>query len=160
MGVFLNALPNMTELKYINYIDIELMKKMCHPLAVALFDSKIDPITHFSKHDKTKLEATLNNPRRTFDNKDLYPTFTKKASILYYGLIKSHCFENGNKRTATAALLVFLYINNFWVDSSKQEIEDYLVSLAQRVAASEGNNKMPNFLLEIEQWLNNHLQKR
>lgn len=133
------------------------MEKMCHPLAVALFDSKIDPITHFSKHDKAKLEATLNNPRRTFGGKDLYPTFTKKASILYYGFIKGHCFENGNKRTATAALLVFLYINNFWIDGSKQKIENYLVNLAQRVAASKGNNKMSEFLLEIEQWLDIHL---
>jgi len=96
----------------INYIDIELMEKMCHPLAVALFNSTIDPITKFSEHDRARLEATLNNPRQTFEGKDLYPTFTRKAAILYYGLIKGHCFKNGNKRTTTAALLVFLYLNN------------------------------------------------
>ncbi|MEK7481976.1 MAG: type II toxin-antitoxin system death-on-curing family toxin [Patescibacteria group bacterium] len=136
----------------INYIDLDLMEKMCHPLAVVLFDSKKDPITHFSKHDKAKLESTLNNPQWSF-----YPTFSKKAAILYYGLIKNHCFENGNKRTATAALLVFLYINNLRLDDSKKEIEDYLVDLAQRVASSEGNKYMTDFLNEIEKWLDKHM---
>lgn len=142
----------MTEPETINYIDLELMEKMCHPFAVALFDSRKDPMTHFSRHDKARLEAALNNPRWSF-----YPTFTKKASILYYGLIKSHCFENGNKRTATAALLVFLYVNDLWIDNSKKEVEDYLVDLAQRVASSEGNKYMHNFLNEIERWLDKHI---
>jgi death-on-curing protein len=149
----------MTEPKDINYIDIDLMEKMCHPLAVALFDSKTDPISKFLKHDRAKLESTLNNPIRTFDGKDLYPTFVKKASILYYGLVKNHCFENGNKRTATAALLIFLHINNFWIEF-RQEVEDYLVSLAERVALSHGSEKMQDFLSEIEKWLDNNLQEK
>ncbi|MBI3638165.1 type II toxin-antitoxin system death-on-curing family toxin [Candidatus Wolfebacteria bacterium] len=142
----------MTEPKEINYIDLELMEKMCHPLAVALFDSGIDPITHFSKHNKARLESALSNPKWSF-----YPTFTQKAAILYYGLVKGHCFENGNKRTATAALLVFLHINNFWIDGRKREIEDYLVDLAKRVASSEGNRQMSDFLAEIDEWLNKHI---
>ncbi len=152
MGVFLSVSLNMIEPKIIYYIDFELMEKMCHPIAVALYNSKKEPITHFSKHDKARLDATLNNPKWSF-----YPTFTKKASILYYSLIKGHCFENGNKRTATATLLVFLYINNFWINDSKKEVEDYLVNLAQRVASSEGNKDMTNFLIEIERWLNKHI---
>jgi death-on-curing protein len=136
------------------------MEKMCHPLAVALFDSKMDPISKFLEHDREKLESTLDNPAKTFDGKDLYPTFVKKAAILYYGLVKNHCFSNGNKRTATAALLVFLYINNFGINGFKQEVEDYLVSLAQRVAASHGNENMQDFLSEIERWLNIHLREK
>ncbi len=143
----------MTEPKSINYIDIDLMEKMCHPLAVAIFDSKKEPIPSFAKHDREKLEAALHNPQYEY-----YPTFTKKASILYYGLAKGHCFENGNKRTATASLLVFLHINNFWLDGDKKEVEDYLVNLAQRLAASEGNKEMSSFLEEVERWLDSHIR--
>ncbi len=140
----------------IKKIDIEIMGAMCHPVAMTFFDSKTDPISCFSRHDKNKLEAILNNPYQTFNQKDLYPTFNKKVAILYYGLIKGHCFENGNKRIATATLFSFLYINNFWIKDGINGTKDYLVDLALRLASSEGNNKMDDFLLEIEKWLDDN----
>lgn len=87
------------------------MEKMCHPIAVAIFDSKKEPMVKFHEHNRARLESALNNPRQTFGGIDLYPTFTKKSAILYYGLVKNHAFRNGNKRVATATFLVFLYIN-------------------------------------------------
>ncbi len=141
----------------VNYIDFEMMEKMCHPIAVALFDSADEPMTQFHRHDRGRLEAALNGPRQTFDGKDLYPTFAKKAAVLYYGLNKSHSFENGNKRTATASLLVFLYINNRWLRGDNQAVENYLVDLARRVASSEGNSLREELLLEIERWLEGHM---
>lgn len=141
----------------INYIDFERMEKMCHPVAVALFDSATEPMTQFQRHDRGRLEAALNSPRQTFDGKDLYPTLARKAAVLYYGLNKSHAFENGNKRTATASLLVFLYINNRWLRGDNRLVEDYLVNLAARVASSEGNSQRDELLAEIEQWLEAHM---
>jgi death-on-curing family protein len=143
-----------------NYIDFIMMEKMCHPIAVTLFDSRQEPMTHFGKHDRGLLESALNNPRQTFGGKDLYPTLSKKAAILYYSLIKNHPFENGNKRTATAALLVFLHINNRWVSGTGQGTEDYLVELAKRVAASEGDSQRKNFLEEIENWIDKNIVVR
>lgn len=142
---------------FINYIDFDVMEKMCHPIAVALFDSSNEPMTHFGKHDRALLESALNNPRQIFDKKELYPTFVKKAAILYYGLIKNHPFENGNKRTATVTLLTFLFINNFRLLDADIIIEDYLVELAKRVAISEGSIQKDGFLKEIETWLAEHL---
>ena len=129
------------------------MEKMCHPIAVALYDSQVEPMTKFDEHEIALLESALNNPKQPY-----YSTFLKKAAILYYGLIKNHPFRNGNKRTATASFLVFLFINNFWLRGPQEEIEDYLVNLAKRVATSEGANKKDLFLLEIEGWLNKHIQ--
>lgn len=147
----------MTEPNHINYIDIELMEKMCHPIAVALFDSASEPIATFNEHDKSKLEAALANPKHTFGGSEVYPNFTRKAAILYYGVNKSHSFPNGNKRTATATLLVFLLINNFELSGEKKEIDDYLVSLATRVAESSGSQDKDSFLTEIESWLEKHV---
>jgi len=143
----------------VNYIDLDLMEKMCHPLAVAIFDKQDDPIANFHDAMLAKLDAALNNPRQTFDGKDLYPTFTKKAAILYYGLNKAHAFENGNKRMATASLLVFLHINDYSLKGDQKEIEDYLVDLALRVASSKGSADKELFLGELETWLENHFSR-
>lgn len=105
------------------------------------------------------IESALNNPRQTYGGQDLYPTLAVKAAILYYSLIKNHPFKNGNKRTATATLLVFLFINNFWLKESTGEIQDYLVELAKRVAASKGSEDKEVFLTEIKAWLEANLQK-
>lgn len=145
----------MIEPENLNYIDIELMKIMCNPLAVALFDSGKEPMTKFDDHEKALLESALNNPRHSY-----YPTFMKKAAILYYNLIKNHPFKNGNKRTATATLLVFLSINNYLLQGDKKEIDDYLVTLAARVSASKGSENRDEFLREIEDWLNEHIESR
>ncbi len=143
----------MTEPDQVNYIDFELMEKMCHPIAVAIFDSAKEPITKFHEHERALLESALNNPRQGFGGSDLYPTFIKKAAMLYYGLIKNHAFKNGNKRVATATLLTFLYINNLWLRGEEQDTEDYLVNLAKRVADTEGTADKDKFLSEIENWL-------
>lgn len=63
----MSALRNMTE-REINYIDIALMRKMCHPLAVAIFDKVGDPISTFDEHELSLLESALANPSRTFGN--------------------------------------------------------------------------------------------
>lgn len=62
---------------------------MCHPIAMTLFDSKVDPMTDFDDHERALLESALSNPRQTFEGKDLYPSLFKKAAILYYSLIKN-----------------------------------------------------------------------
>lgn len=45
------ACLNMIEPDHIDYIDVDLMKKMCHPIAVVLFDSKIEPMTQFYEYE-------------------------------------------------------------------------------------------------------------
>lgn len=133
------------------------MEKMCHPIAVALFDSEKDPMSKFHEHERALLESALNNPRQTFHSKELYPSFEKKAAILYYSVLKNHPFKNGNKRTATATLLVFLMINDLRLRGGQGEVEDYLVELAKRVASSKGTIEKDMFLKEIEEWLQEHV---
>jgi len=112
-----------------------------------------EPITPFREHESALLESALGNPRQSFDGKDLYPTLEDKAAILYYSLIKNHPFKNGNKRTATATLLVFLYINNFWISGDLRGNEDFLVSLAKRVANSKGEENKDGFMRELKNFL-------
>jgi death-on-curing family protein len=131
------------------------MEKMCHPIAVALFDSTIDPMTEFDDHERSLLESALNNPRQAFGGNDLYPTLSQKAAILYYSIIKNHPFKNGNKRTATASLLVFLHINGCWIRGDKDS-QDYLVDIAKRVAKSLPAQREA-ITGELKAWLGDHM---
>lgn len=151
----------MTEPSEINYIDLEMMEEMCHPVAMVLFDSSREPMTPFRNHTQDLLDSALKNPQQTFGGKELYPTFAKKAAILYYSLIKNHPFRNGNKRTATGTLLTFLYLNGRRLVGEgflRKQTKDYLVSLAGRVAASKGASDKNTFLNEIETWLENNME--
>lgn len=134
------------------YLDIELMEKLCHRFAVAVFDTKDDPIASFRDHDIALLEASLNLTRATFGGKDLYPALVDKAAVLYYALNKNHPFRNGNKRIATATLLVFLFINDHWLDAGKDE----MTRLTLDVAKSEANRR-DEVLVKIKAWIASHL---
>jgi death-on-curing protein len=112
------------------FLDLELLEKLCYGLAKGVFDQKDEPIPPFSDHTKALLESALNNPRQTFGSTDLYPTIADKGAILYYSLIKNHPFTNGNKRIATAALLVFLALNGFWLDAGIQEMTQRAIEVA------------------------------
>jgi death-on-curing protein len=63
-----------------------------------------------------------------------YTTVPQVAATLFYGLALNHPFENGNKRTALVAMLVFLQQNRtLLVETS----EDDLYDMATRVAAHD-----------------------
>lgn len=65
--------------------------------------------------------SALNQPKQTYDGKDLYPNVLTKAAAFIRSLTKNHAFHNGNKRTAVLATVVFLELNyyNVHVPDSK-----------------------------------------
>jgi len=133
------------------YITEQDMKELCHELAVALFDKYDEPIPPFELHEPGKLKAILANPMQTFGGSELYPTLNEKATILYYGLIKGHAFGNGNKRVATATLLVFLFINHYWMDISKSDLEKRAINTAESDPAD-----MKNVINDLLHWIDVH----
>lgn len=136
----------------IHYLDIALMEKMCHRLAVAVFDTRSDPIAPFHRHTRELLDSALNLPRQGFGGKELYPTLIDKAAMLYYTLNKNHPFENGNKRIATASLLVFLFMNDHWLDAGKDEIVRRTLFIAE---SKPSEREM--VLGSIRNWISEHL---
>ncbi|MFA6082087.1 MAG: type II toxin-antitoxin system death-on-curing family toxin [Patescibacteria group bacterium] len=88
------------------------------------------PIPDYSTRDVSLLESALGQPSQSFGGKLLYPNLVDQASILFYSLIKNHPFQNGNKRIAVMALLVFLANNDKWLIISAADLYElaYLVS--------------------------------
>lgn len=134
------------------YLDIDLMQKMCHRLAVAVFDTKEDPIAPFKEHERPLLDSALNLPKQTFGGVELYPDLITKAAVLYYTLNKNHPFRNGNKRIATSSLLVFLFINNKWLDAGKSEMVEKALAVAKSMP-----EEREHVLNDLKQWVGAHL---
>lgn len=99
--------------------------------------------------DLSLLESALFRPQTTFAENDLYESLFDKAAALWHSLILNHPFLDGNKRTGTVAMLVFLLINGRTVKVSKKE----LVQAALKIEAKKST------LQETAQWIKKHARK-
>ena len=94
---------------------------------------------------KSLIESALARPQHAaiYENAELI----RQAATLYFGLIKNHPWEGGNKRTATAIVDEFLYRNG-------RDIAAPLNLVIQLVLDIEANRFGVD---EIEQWLRQHV---
>ena len=129
----------------IEYITFELAKSHL---------SFSEPIPDFSTPFPNILESCIMTPFQKFSGKDLYPSLTAKASILFYLMIKNHPFQNGNKRIALTTLITFLYVNNKWLIVDTQELYNFTVWVAQSPPAVK-----EHVVAAIEQFIKKHLTK-
>lgn len=100
--------------------------------------------------DQGGLESAVAQPQMTFAGEELYPTLVKKAAALGFSLAMNHPFVDGNKRTAHAAMEVFLLLNGFEIRASVDDQEAVMLALAA------GNLKRETFA----EWLERHIQPR
>lgn len=79
--------------------------------------------------DLGQLDSVLTH----IQNDVYYPCFEAKLTHLVFGLVKYHCFTDGNKRTALAAGAYFLEVNRYdWVvDRFIREMENIVVWVAE-----------------------------
>ncbi len=117
--------PSLSEVEYIAF---SLAQELMH------FG---EPIPPFDTRYPDKLESCLMTPFQTYGGRGLYPTLVKKASMLFYLMIKNHPFQNGNKRVAVVTLYYFLRSNNL-----KLKVDNIvLYEFAREVAASDPAHK-------------------
>ena len=93
------------------------------------------------------LESAVNQPRQTFDQKDLYPDNAAKAAALCFSLVMNHPFVDGNKRVGHAAMETFLIMNGCEISASVDEQERVMLELA--------SGKMSR--IDFSEWLNDHI---
>jgi len=90
-----------------------------------------EPIPDFSTCYTNALERCIEQPYQSFGGGQLYPGLLRKASILFYLMIKNHPFQNGNKRIAMTTLLYFLYMNKKWIKVDNQELYNFAKWVAE-----------------------------
>ena len=98
--------------------------------------------------DEGLLDSAINAPFQTFGGEELYPSLLDKASRLGYGLIKNHPFVDGNKRTGTHTMLVFLAVNHIELQYKDAD----LIQLILGVAAGEYDEA------HLLAWLQHHIE--
>lgn len=111
-----------------------------------------EPIPDFSTRYTNALERCVEAPFQSFGGRQLYPGLVKKASILFYLMIKNHPFQNGNKRLAMTALFIFLFQNKKWIKVDSQELYNF----ARWVAESNAKLK-DDTVRAIETFINSYI---
>ena len=130
------------ELEYIAQLFSEYMIK------------EIDNDPGYQVRNSGKLDSSITQPFQQIGGNDLYPTLISKASMLYYFCIKNHPFEDGNKRMGIFALLIYLYKNGYWLDTSNEELFDITVY----TAGSDVKN-MEEVVMKIEEFIKKGIVK-
>jgi death on curing protein len=77
------------------------------------------------------LASAVATPQQSAFTEDAYPTIPEKAGAYAASLSENQPFLDGNKRTAAAAMLVFLDINGYELEQSDDEIATMIEDLAQ-----------------------------
>lgn len=95
-------------------IGIDHIKDIAHQLAIATMNWD-EPIPAFETRFPRVLESCIATPFQTYNRKELYEGLFRKAAVLFYLLVKNHPFQNGNKRIAVTTMLVFLFLNKYWL---------------------------------------------
>jgi death on curing protein len=77
-------------------------------VAIHLLLMKLVGETRFGVDHRSLIESALARPQQAaaYENANLI----RQAATLYFGLIKNHPWLGGNKRTATALLMIFLIV--------------------------------------------------
>lgn len=100
--------------------------------------------------EQSLLDSAVHRPQQSAYLEDEYPTLFEKASAFFESLARNHCFYNGNKRTAFAALDIFLKKNNYQIKQNTDENEKFTIAVAEGEMG----------LTEIVSWLKNNIKKR
>ncbi|MBI5302447.1 MAG: type II toxin-antitoxin system death-on-curing family toxin [Chloroflexi bacterium] len=98
--------------------------------------------------DFEKLKSCLETPQQTMFGEDLYPDLPSKAGVLFLLLIQNHPFMDGNKRTATLALLEFLERNGHKLDTTNDDLYQFAMDVATSVLDKE----------QVTEWIRAHLR--
>ncbi|MBL8164439.1 MAG: type II toxin-antitoxin system death-on-curing family toxin [Anaerolineae bacterium] len=77
------------------------------------------------------LEAAAARPMSSVFGEDAYPTVEEKAAALLHSITRNHPFADGNKRTATIALILMLAVNGRRVIWQQAEALQQIVDTAE-----------------------------
>lgn len=131
------------------WINIEDFEFICFNLTRKFLELN-EPIPDYSTRENSLLESSLAAPRQAFKYSEA--TLEKQASVLLYSLIKNHPFKNGNKRIAVISLLIFLFLNNKWLEIPTITLYKIALSVAKSEALKRGD-----VIKEIDEMLEKYI---
>lgn len=97
--------------------------------------------------DRGSLDSTLNKPKNLYFYSNGEASLYELATAYGYGLIKNHCFVDGNKRIALIAVYTFLAVNEIELIASEEDAANFFWSLAASLESQE------ILMKELTEWL-------
>lgn len=80
--------------------------------------------------DGSLLDSALAQPFQTFSGQDLYPGPVEKACRYAFGIIRNHPFIDGNKRTGTALMGIYLRMSGLSFKPAHNELLSTMLGVA------------------------------
>ena len=80
--------------------------------------------------DENKLDAALNRPLQHFSYGDPPPSIFELAATYASGVVKSHPFLDGNKRTGLMLCQLFIETNGYQFEATEAETALQILALA------------------------------
>ena len=78
------------------------------------------------------LESAVFQPQQSAFGEDAYVSYASKAAAYGFFIAQDQPFVDGNKRTAAASMLAFLYLNGFALDQTDDEIYAAFMKIATK----------------------------
>ena len=78
------------------------------------------------------LESAVFQPQQSAFGEDAYPTLASKAAAYGFFIAQNQPFLDGNKRTAAASMLAFLYLNGHAIDRTDDQIYEAFIGLGTK----------------------------
>jgi len=96
--------------------------------------------------DEGLLESALAQPEATFSGELLHSTVYEQAAAYLYHIAKNHPFIDGNKRTAFAAMDVFLRMNGYILKLTDDQSYDLVLQVVQ---GNLGKEELINYIEQV-----------
>jgi death-on-curing protein len=84
----------------------------------------------YAVRDPALLSSALAMPSTSFEGKLLHVDIYEQAAAYAYHLCQNHPFVDGNKRTALAAALVFLELNEIEINDPDESLYGLMMEVA------------------------------
>lgn len=77
------------------------------------------------------LQSALAMPQAGFADRYAHEDLVAMAAAYLFHIVQNHPFVDGNKRAGIAVALVFLVLNDYWVDAPEAELETLVWAVAR-----------------------------
>src|SRR5215813_2194096 len=78
------------------------------------------------------LESAVLQPQQSAFGEDAYFSFASKAAAYGFFIAQNQPFVDGNKRTAAASMLAFLYLNGFALIQTDDQMHEAFIKIATK----------------------------
>ena len=113
--------------------------ELIHWTLVKDYANGVDPIDPPGVRDTGLLESALSRPETSLGRTLKYPTVPMAAAALLHAMVHNHPFHNGNKRTATVAMLVLLDRNGWVLTATDSALFDFVLTFARHGITSSSS---------------------